>query len=278
MKRVRFSFAELTFQIDCGDGVTESLVSKNFGSGGMSLSPGISYAARKTDEGFLLEGPGDNPHSLRTDAEFLYALEKEITIEAQMRRPDLYFVHSAVLEFERNAILLIGESGAGKSTLTWALLHHGFRYLSDELAPIDLTTFEVYPYPHAICLKKAPPQPYGLPETALRTSRTIHIPVTSMPCETCIGPQPIRFLFFLKYDPSELEPSIAAISQSEGAARLYSHTLNSLAHDGLGLQQAVSVAKRCECFLLRAASATTTCLALKDVVVGTGAASSSTNS
>ena len=31
--------------------------------------------------------------------------------------------------------------------MTWALSHHGFRYLSDELAPIDPGTLRVHPFP-----------------------------------------------------------------------------------------------------------------------------------
>src|SRR5262249_49284843 len=140
VKRVRFSFAGLTFQIDCHDAVTAHLVSSNFGSNGTSFNAGAAYAARKTGNEFLLETGADQTYRTETDADFLYALEKEITIQAQIRRPDLYFVHSAVLAFEGRTVLLIGEPGAGKSTLTWALLHHGFDYLSDELAPIDLNT------------------------------------------------------------------------------------------------------------------------------------------
>jgi hypothetical protein len=266
VKRICFSFAELTFRIDCDDVETETLVSTNFGTEGMSLDPAVPYTARRTADGFLLESPSKNTYKAATSAEFLYALEKEITIEAQMQRSDLYFVHSGALEFEGSAILLIGESGAGKSTLTWALLHHGFGYMSDEMAPIDLSTRNVYPYPHAICLKKNPPQPYGLPTSALYTSRTIHIPVTSMPGQTCTSPKPIRFLFFVKYDPYELEPRLSPITRAEGAARLYSNVLNSLAHDGCGLPQAISVTQGCECFLLTSVSTTRTCLALKEAV------------
>jgi len=265
-KQVCFSFIGLTFEIDCGDIVTESLVSKNFDAPEIDRARNAKYMVRKTDECFLVESPCGNVQTAATDAEFLYALEKEITLEAQRRRPTLYFIHGAVLEFERKAILLIGAPGVGKSTLAWALLHHGFQYLSDELAPIDPGTLAVYPYPHAICLKKKPPEPYALPEGVLYTSGTIHIPVKQMPSATCISPQPVRFLFFVTYDASAAEPSIISIGQPEGAARLYSNTLNSLAHPGAGLGQAISIAKGCRCFTLRGASASATCLALKDVV------------
>ena len=265
-KQVCFSFIGLTFEIDCGDTVTESLVSKNFDATEIGRARNAKYIVCKTDEYFLVESPYGNVQTAATDAEFLYALEKAITLEAQRQRPTLYFIHGAVLEFEGKAILLIGAPGAGKSTLAWALLHHGFQYLSDELAPIDLSTLTVYPYPHAICLKKKPPAPYALPEGVLYTSGTIHIPVKQMPSATCTAPQPVRSLFFVTYDPSAMEPSILPIGRPEGAARLYSNTLNALAHAGAGLGQAISIAKACRCFTLRSASAPATCLALKDVL------------
>ena len=50
-------------------------------------------------------------------------------------------------------MLLAGASGNGKSTTAWALLHRGFQYLSDELAPLDLSAMTVHAFPHALCLK-----------------------------------------------------------------------------------------------------------------------------
>jgi hypothetical protein len=266
-RQICFSFIGLTFEIDCLDSVSAALISKNFDTPETAPGRTVKYTVRKTDASFVVEDPSGNVATPATDSEFLYTIEKEITLEAQRQRPSLYFIHAAALEFEKKVMLLVGEPGAGKSTLTWALLHHGFRYLSDELAPIDLDTFSVYPYPHAICLKKEPPGPYKLPEGALLTSRTIHIPVKQMPAEVCTVPSPLSFLFFVRYDPSALEPSITPIGQPEGAARLYSNTLNSLAHSGAGLDQAISVAKNCRCFTLKSASITATCNAVKDAVL-----------
>src|SRR5438105_4909181 len=104
-KQVCFSFISLTFEIDCGDIVTESLVSKNFDTEEIcrARNADAKYIVRKTDEDFLVESPGGNVQTAVTDAEFLYTLEKEIILEAQRLRPMLYFVHGAVLELEKSA-------------------------------------------------------------------------------------------------------------------------------------------------------------------------------
>jgi hypothetical protein len=266
-RSILFSFVGLTFRFDCRDNVTEFLISKNFGDKESPLDvQGLAYCLEKTEEGFLIKDPHGTVETAATDGEFLYAVEKKVAVEAQLRRQDLYFVHGGVLRSQAGAFVLSGESGAGKSTLTWALLHNNCDYLSDELAPIELERLRVYPYPHAICLKKEPPIPYILPKGVLRTSRTFHVPVELLPSRACQDEQPLRFLFFVKYDPTESEPRIVPISATEGAARLYSNTLNSLAHVGLGLEHAISIAKNCQCFTVKSPSADRTCIALREIL------------
>jgi len=239
---------------------------KNFGKqDSPSDLSGPVYRLQKTDEGFLIQDSDGTLEKAATDGDLVFAVEKKLAVEAQLRRQDLYFVHAAVLASCDGAFLLSGESGAGKSTLTWALLHNGFEYLSDELAPIELDRLQVHPYPHAICLKSEPPVPYILPKGVLRTSRTIHVPVELLPSRACQKEQPLRFLFFVRYDPAASEPRITSISPVEGAARLYSNTLNSLAHTGLGLEQAISIAKNCKCFTVTSPSAELTCSALREI-------------
>jgi len=52
-------------------------------------------------------------------------------------------------------VAIVGASGSGKSTLTAALLHRGWRLLSDELTLIDPQTCEMIPMPRPVSLKNA---------------------------------------------------------------------------------------------------------------------------
>ena len=143
-------------------------------------------------------------------------------MELQRRRADLLFLHSAAVEWQGGVCLLASESGGGKSTTTWALLHHGFKYLSDELSPVDPLTMKVFPYSHAICLKWSPHWPgYQLPADAVDLGRTIHVPTTSLPASTISGPIPVRAVFLLQYLPRLTAPSLHAISAAEACARMY---------------------------------------------------------
>jgi len=53
-----------------------------------------------------------------------FLLEKELTIELQKIRRELYFLHAAALSLADKAFLNRGSPGTGKSTTVWALLHH----------------------------------------------------------------------------------------------------------------------------------------------------------
>jgi hypothetical protein len=77
---------------------------------------------------------------------FLSAFDEDIAVELQKVRRDLYFVHAAVL-IRRAGVMLVAKPAGGKPSLTWAMLHHGFGFLIDELAPVDLDTLQVHPLP-----------------------------------------------------------------------------------------------------------------------------------
>jgi len=180
--------------------------------------------------------------------ELLYTLEKHLTIALQLRCPEFLFLHAAAVERDGAAYLLIGPSGGGKSTLTWALLHYGFGYLTDELAPVELNAMRVAPYPHAICLKTRPPKPFELPSGTLFTSSTFHIPVESLPAPVVHRSMPIKKLFFVQYRPMVREPTSRKLTPGEASARAYASGLNLLAHSHFGLPATAAVAGAVDCY------------------------------
>ena len=195
----------------------------------------------------------------------MFLLEKDLTVELQKRRPDLYFLHSAALEWNGKACLFAAEAGSGKSTTTWALLHHGFRYLSDELSPVDVESMRVFPYPHALCLKRRPPD-YPLPTDTIDLGRTLHVPVGSLPSETITEPLPLGAVFLVKYCPDLAAPELRAISAAEAGARLYLTALNALSHPNRGLDAAIRIAEQVPCFAVDSAALPATCALIRSVL------------
>jgi hypothetical protein len=194
---------------------------------------------------------------------FLYWIEKEITISLQRMRPDLYFLHAAVLEYDGYAFILTGSTGSGKSTMTWALLNHNFGYMSDELAPIDIRTMNVQPFPHALCLKNEPAVPYIFPSEVLTTERASHIPTINRDIEVITQPMPLKTIFFIQHQTESKNPSYRKLHKAEAAMRLYTNALNPLAHDNAGLNSATAIVSSCACYELITADLSASCELVK---------------
>jgi hypothetical protein len=191
-----------------------------------------------TDTGFMLES--ESPPVPADDlGDLIYHLDKRFTLALQRARKDLCFLHAgAVIAPDGRAIVLTAASGSGKSTLTWALLHHGFDYLSDELAPIDPGTLVVHGYPHALCLKRQPPAPYPLPPATLVTSRSMHVPIAGSSHEGQLAA-----IFFVDHHHPVEHPVLTEITPARAAMYLYANTLNPLAHPNEGLDTIAAIAQ-----------------------------------
>lgn len=203
---------------------------------------------RQCDAGYALirdEHPAIDCDEL---ADVLLLLERDLAVALQRRRADLFFLHSACLDWRGKACLLAAESGSGKSSTTWGLLHHGFRYLSDELSPIDLESMRVLPYPHALNLKRPPGPPYPLPKKAIDLGRTIHVPLRHLPQPTPSPSLPLGVVFVLAHRPEFSAPQVRAIGPAEASARLYVNALNALAHRNHGLDAVIQIAEAVPCF------------------------------
>jgi hypothetical protein len=260
--------------IQCEDADARALLVANYGHlQGSPQRGGLRYVVsrprrRSGAPSFAIVRAGRPPLTAADAGEFLFAFEKDLTVALQQVRRDLYFVHAGVLTCRDRAFLLVGPSGRGKSTLTWALLHHGCRYFSDELAAIDLGTREVWPYPHALCLKQEPPPAYPLPPQILRTSRTLHIPVDLLPGGAGRQPAPLRAAFFLQDRRETSRPALHPLGKAAATAHLLANALNPLAHAEAGLDGALSLAAGMVPFELHAADLSATCALIREALDG----------
>jgi len=223
--------------------------------------PDLEYLVEVDASGaFRLAAPNRQPLVVTEVADLVFHLDKALTIALQERRPDLLFLHAAALERDGCAYLLVGESGHGKSTTAWGLSYHGFRYLSDELSPIDLGSMRVGAYPHALCLKRRPPLPYRLPTgQVLNLGATIHVPVAALPGGVARGPCPLGAVLFVRYREELRESELRALGRAEAGARMYVSTLNALAHAQQGIDAVLQVAGNVPCFSLDAADLGSAC-------------------
>ena len=266
MDVLELSVFDCDIRVESLDRPATSLLNSNYGWFKQTFEkPQITYRITRpgTGEERLIVRNGADPELARDDGEFLYMFEKDMTIETQKLRVDLYFIHAAVLELDGRALALVAPSGYGKSTTTWGLLHHGFKYLSDELAPVHLTAMQVHPFPHALCLKTLPPKEYPLPEETIFTARTAHVPAQFLPCETLSETVPLQATFFVRFVGEISEPVLKPMAKGEAAARLFTNALNPLSHSGEGLDGAIEIVSKTHCVELLSSNLTSTCELIK---------------
>lgn len=253
--------------VRCDDAELQALVRANWGQMASSARPATVYSVvRDASRAISIRPPGRGPILATDTGEFLHELERNVVIELQRLRADLYFLHAAAVAAAGKAYLFIAESGRGKSTTVWGLLHHGFEYLSDELAPIDIQCLEIQAYPHALNLKQSPPLPYRLPTETVHTACTLHVPVRYLPRVAAPGTYPLAALWFVTYRPDLNAPTVRSITSGEAAARLYANALNQLAHPNAGLDAAVRIATAVPSFVLDSARLAATCALVRSTL------------
>jgi hypothetical protein len=220
----------------------------------------LTFDIRRLPSGYALSCNGQPAICTSGAGELLHELEKGICVALQTLRPDLFFLHAAALERNGNAYLLAGASGHGKSTTAWGLLHQGFGYLSDELSPIDLRTLSVFPYSHALCLKRRPPHAYPLADSdAMDLGCTIHVPVERLPSPAARSPAQLAGILFVRYRPEARGPSVRRLSAAEGGARAYACALNALAHRHHGVDATLALSERVPSWCVEAGELRSTC-------------------
>jgi hypothetical protein len=116
------------------------------------------------------------------------ALEKHSELLTAERAQGCLFVHSGVVSWRGQAILIPGRSMAGKSTLVRALVEAGAVYYSDEYAVLDREG-RVHPYPVPLSIR-------GRTGTAAQK-----IPVESLNGRVGVEPVPVGLVMVTEYRP-----------------------------------------------------------------------------
>jgi hypothetical protein len=83
----------------------------------------------------------------------LNAVKHSLVEHALAQAEGVLAIHAAVLTRDDACVLLVGGSGSGKTTLCLELLDRGWRYGSDDLAPVMAGQEQVIPFPRAISLR-----------------------------------------------------------------------------------------------------------------------------
>lgn len=246
----RFRVCGVSVHIRCDDEAAARLLAATFDAfprDDSAAAPACRYTVSSVrDGGYRVVHNDAAAVVVETGDALLFHLDKDLTLALQARRADLFFMHAAVVADGDRAWAMAAPSGTGKSTTTWALVLHGLRYMSDELAPLDFSgsVTTVHAYPRALNLKHEPPEPYGVPADAMRFPDDLYIPVAATPG---IGVLALHGILFLHRRVEFSAPVVQHLALSDAAARVYINALNPLAHPGSGLDAAIAIARRVPC-------------------------------
>lgn len=160
-------------------------------------------------------------------------------------RPDLMWIHAGAVEKDGSAILIAGASGQGKSTLTTMLCEAGFSYMSDDVAPIDMITDTVYPFPQTP-RRRLPSLGALAPDEVQSLERTVVLLTADMIRQ---APAPIRRIVFLDYQPGAVA-DLWPLSPGEAALGIIGSLTNFLDHREGAVNRSVALASSIPAFRL----------------------------
>ena len=164
----------------------------------------------------------------------LLAAEMGMNLQMALGQKRYLLLHAATVERDGKALLMTGASGAGKSTLSALLGEHGWRFMGDEFALLDLDDGQLFPFPRAVSLKnqaigvmeevagadRLGPWLRGTPKGTIRHLRPNGQAIARM-AEPAV---PVLILF-----PGfgrDLEPAIRPVGQAEVFVRLTQASTN----------------------------------------------------
>lgn len=164
--------------------------------------------------------------------------------------------HAATIERDGKAVIMPAPSGSGKSTLCAALIHRGWRLISDELTLVSLTDQTVVPLARPVSLKNSSIsiiQSY-VPEAVMSdiTLDTIkgsvaHMKVPDSHIENMSVPSTPAWIIFPKYSPGA-EPKLKAIPKAQTLVELARNSFNYALHGKNGFSTLSQLLENCDCF------------------------------
>lgn len=168
----------------------------------------------------------------------------------------LVTIHSAVLERDGRALILPAPPGSGKSTLCAALMQHGWRLLSDEMALLDPLTGMVTPAPRPVSLKnqsiavmqkRAPHAVFGPVARDTMKGTVAHMRVPQKSLEQASVPALPAWLVFPKYQ-SGAALEVAARPKAGSLMRLSENSFNHHVHGRRGFDAMADLVDRSDCY------------------------------
>ncbi len=167
----------------------------------------------------------------------LLAAEMGMNLQMALGQKQYLLLHASSVERDGKALLMTGLSGSGKSTLSAVLGEHGWRFMGDEFALLDLSDGTLHPFPRAVSLKNEAvyvmeelvgPERFGpvLRETPKGTIR--HLRPNEEAIRRMAEPARPVLILFPRFG-RDLTPEVRPVGQAEVFVRLTQASTNYVA-------------------------------------------------
>ncbi len=138
-----------------------------------------------------------------------------------------YLVHAGCVSRAGRGLAIAGASRMGKTTLTAFLVARGFRYLSDEVAPVSRADGTLSPYPLALGIRAGPASALvaDLPYTEFvsETDRKAMVNACDFTPAIAQAPVPLHAVVFLT---NRVAPDVRTPHRFDGKASVWFNAMN----------------------------------------------------
>jgi len=185
-------------------------------------------------------------------------LEWGINLRVMETRSEYLQLHAASMVYRGHGVIFAADSGSGKSTLAAILLSRGWQYLCDEFALVRRDTFQLDPFPKALCIKQgsyALVQALDLPVARSRDylkelkGRVSYIDARRVGTHAIGHVAPVRFVIFPRYRPGQ-SPHLEPVSRTQATMRLVGSCFNRHTFPRAALDILTRTAAQSRCFEL----------------------------
>lgn len=205
---------------------------------------------------FLVDGRAPHPDLPRDQA--LAVLEWGINLVIALRYHCFLMLHAAVVERSGKALVLPAAPGSGKSTLCAALVHRGWRLLSDEFGLVRPGSIDLLPLPRPMPLKNesiaileefAPNAEWGPVIRNTRKGTIRHLRPSRSAVDMAAIPAAARWIVFPEWR-RDAAVDLRPIAPIEGFAQIASNAFNYEMLGQDGFRTVAGLVNASQCFML----------------------------
>ncbi len=166
-------------------------------------------------------------------------VKDEVRLQFMRSRPDLLWMHAGAVERDGGALLVSGRSGQGKSTMTTWLVEHGWRYMTDDVAPVRMETDRIIPFLQAPVRRLHPGR--EVEEHELSTLKREAPDLNES--QICRLETEIRGIVFVAYTPGA-DATLRKLDMGAAALELLRNATNFVDHKAAAVGRAANLAER----------------------------------